>query len=118
MAPALSVGISRSAGALSSEDVKTPPEPTAGVSGTQSRSPERPSAAPLAKIGMALFALGVVAIAMDLVLFASGSRDLPLWLNLLCLLAPIGLGVGLYGVFRDARSSGRRSAQRRAARTQ
>jgi hypothetical protein len=61
---------------------------------------------------MALFAVGTIAIAVDLALFASGERNLPLWLNLLCLLAPIGLGVGLFGVVREARrSAGRRTSE-------
>ena len=80
---------------------------SAATSGTQRRHPRRRSAAPLAKIGMALFAVGVIAVAADLILFLSGSRDLPLWLNLLCLLAPVGLGVGLVGTFVEARASSR-----------
>jgi len=57
---------------------------------------------------MLLFALGVVAIAVIMVLFASGSKDLPLWLNLSAMLAPVGLGVGLLGVFLEARSKEKR----------
>ena len=78
--------------------------------GTQRRWRSRPSSAPLAKIGMIMFAIGVLAIATDLVLFASGSRNLPVWLNLICMLAPVGLGVGLVGVVKEARSSSRKSA--------
>lgn len=71
--------------------------------GTDSSRPPRRSAAPLAKIGIVLFAIGLAAIVADLVLFATGSNDLPLWLNLLCLLAPVGLGIGLIGVVRETR---------------
>jgi len=53
---------------------------------------------------MILFAIGVLAIAVIMVLFASGSHDLPLWLNLSAMLAPVGLGVGLFGVYLEARS--------------
>ncbi len=63
----------------------------------------RRSSAPLAKIGMVLFAIGLVAIIADLILFATGSADLPLWLNMLCLLAPLGFGLGLLGVVRETR---------------
>ena len=57
---------------------------------------------------MVLFALGVVAIAVIMALFAGGSHDLPLWLNLSAMLAPVGLGVGLFGVYLEARSKEKR----------
>ena len=79
--------------------------------GTQRRWAARPSAAPLAKIGMVLFALGLIAIVADLVLFVSGQRNLPLWLNLLCMLAPLGLGVGLVSVVQEARATSRGTAR-------
>jgi hypothetical protein len=47
---------------------------------------------------------------VDLAMFASGARDLPLWLNLLCLLAPVGLGLGLLGTYFQARSWRKNSA--------
>ncbi len=61
---------------------------------------------------MVLFAIGLLAIVADLVLFASGSRNLPVWLNVTCMLAPVGLGVGLVGVLREARADGRARATR------
>lgn len=63
----------------------------------------RPGVAPLAKIGMLVFAVGLFAIGVIMVLFASGARDLPVWLNLLAVLAPVGLGTGFAGVFLEAR---------------
>ena len=39
-----------------------------------------------------------------MVLFATGSHDLPLWLNLVAMLAPVGFGIGLLGVYLEARS--------------
>lgn len=60
---------------------------------------------------MAMFALGVVAIVVIMVLFASGSRDLPLWLNLTAMLAPIGFGLGLVGVAAEATRSSRALAR-------
>ncbi len=56
---------------------------------------------------MVAFAIGGLAILADLALFASGQRNLPVWLNILCMLAPLGLGLGLIGVLREARSSSR-----------
>ncbi len=75
------------------------------IPGTQSRWRTRPSAAPLTKVGMSLFAVGLVAIFVDLALFASGRENLPVWLNLICMLAPVGLGVGLVGVVNEAKSA-------------
>jgi hypothetical protein len=39
-------------------------------------------------------------------LFASGAHDLPLWLNLAAMLAPVGFGLALVGLFRQARRPG------------
>jgi hypothetical protein len=72
---------------------------------TSPRFKNRRKAAPLAKIGMAVFAVGLIAIFADMILFAAGSRDLPLWLNLTAMLAPVGLGLGLIGVVRENRHS-------------
>jgi hypothetical protein len=82
---------------------------------TAARSKSRRKAAPLAKIGMAVFAVGLVAILVDMILFASGSRDLPLWVNLAAMLAPVGLGLGLVGVVRENRESSPALAARKAA---
>ena len=70
---------------------------------TARRAKNRRRAAPLAKLGMAVFTLGLLAILADVILFASGSRNLPLWLNLTAMLAPVGLGMGLVGVFLESR---------------
>lgn len=60
---------------------------------------------------MVAFAVGLLAILADLALFASGQRNLPVWLNLLCMLAPLGLGLGLVGVVREARSASQPTAK-------
>lgn len=73
------------------------------------RVPDRRKASALMKTSMVLFAIGLVAITADLVLFASGMTELPLWLNLLCLLAPVGFGLGLLGVFLENRNRKRAS---------
>ena len=54
---------------------------------------------------MAVFPIGLIAIFADMILFASGSRNLPLWLNLTAMLAPVGLGLGLLGVLLENRRS-------------
>ncbi|MET3804290.1 protein-S-isoprenylcysteine O-methyltransferase Ste14 [Nakamurella sp. UYEF19] len=82
---------------------------------TAARSKASRKAAPLAKIGMIVFAIGLVAIFADMILFASGSRDLPLWINLTAMLAPVGLGLGLIAVVRENRSSSPAMAARKAA---
>ncbi len=83
--------------------------------GTTPGAKSRRQSAPLAKIGMAVFAVGLVAIFADMILFAAGSRDLPLWVNLTAMLAPVGLGLGLLGVVRENRQSSPALAARRAA---
>lgn len=57
----------------------------------------------LVGVAVALFAVGLLAILTVFVLFATGRGDLPVWLNLLCLLAPAGLVVGVVGVALRAR---------------
>ena len=54
-----------------------------------------------------MFVIGLLAVAVIMVLFATGSHDLPLWLNLVAMLAPVGFGIGLVGIYREARASRR-----------
>jgi len=68
------------------------------------RRPRRQSA-PLARIGFIVFAVGLLGVAVIMVLFATGSHDLPLWLTLVAMLAPVGFGIGLVGVYRESRAS-------------
>jgi hypothetical protein len=69
----------------------------------------------LARLGMVLFVIGLVAVAVILVLFATGTTELPLWVNLLAMLAPVGFGLGLLGVYSEARAARRAGAARRNA---
>ena len=82
---------------------------------THPRWTDRRKSAPLVKVGMILFFVGGLAILADVVLFASGHQDLPLWLNLCALLAPIGFGVGMVGVFLEARSAAKESTGQQTA---
>ena len=68
------------------------------------RRPKRQSS-PLARIGFVVFAIGLLGVAVIMVAFATGAHDLPLWLNLVAMLAPVGFGIGLVGVYRESRAS-------------
>ncbi len=70
----------------------------------------------MAKAGLILFLIGLLAVAVIMVLFATGSADLPLWLNLTAMLAPVGFGLGLLAVFNEARALRQANAQRVADR--
>lgn len=52
---------------------------------------------------MLLFAIGLVALATAFALFATGHRDLPMWLSLSSLLLPIGLALGMARTRRASR---------------
>ena len=65
------------------------------------------STAPVSLIGLVLFGIGLLAVAVIMVLFATGSHDLPLWLNLAAMLAPLGFGLALLGMFLQARADRR-----------
>ena len=68
--------------------------------------PSRPSAV---RLGVALFVVGIGFIAADVVPFFFSAHDRPLWLNLACLLAPLGSAVAVWSGLRSGR------AQQRAA---
>ena len=62
-----------------------------------------------------MFCIGLLGVAVIMVAFATGSQELPLWLNLLAMLAPVGFGIGLLGVYRESRAARVRSAERGSA---
>ena len=78
------------------------------------RRPRRQSSL-LARIGFVVFGIGLLGVVVIMVLFATGSHDLPLWLNLVAMLAPVGFGIGLVGVYRESRAAVRAAARRGAA---
>jgi len=47
------------------------------------------------RLGLALFALGLIFIAADVIPFFFSAHDRPLWLNLACLLAPAGFAIAV-----------------------
>jgi peptidoglycan/LPS O-acetylase OafA/YrhL len=68
----------------------------------------------MVRVGLVLFVLGLVAIAVDVLPFFASDHDRPLWLNLLCLLAPLGFAVAVVSALRAGRED-QRAAVRRAA---
>jgi uncharacterized membrane protein YhdT len=72
----------------------------------------QPPASRSVRAGLILFVLGLGFIAVDVLPFFAGDRDTPLWLNLACLLAPIGLAIAVGSALRAGREE-QRSALRR-----
>ncbi|WP_243658710.1 hypothetical protein [Tamaricihabitans halophyticus] len=59
----------------------------------------------LMPVAVGLFALGMLAVLAVFVLFAVGHGELPVWLSSSAgLLTPLGLGLGLYVLIREARA--------------
>lgn len=63
------------------------------------------------RVGLVLFLAGLVFISIDVLPFAAGAHDRPLWLNLACLAAPLGLGVLLVSTVRSGRAEQRAAAR-------
>jgi hypothetical protein len=62
----------------------------------------------LVAVAVAIFALGLLAVAAVFVLYVTGRHDLPLWLNTSAgALVPLGLALALIGLVREARQSRR-----------
>lgn len=67
----------------------------------------------LIRAGAVVFAFGVVAVVGEFTPFFFGHSNQPLWLALLCFLVPLGLGLALWGLLRQARAARRRSRRER-----
>jgi hypothetical protein len=63
------------------------------------------------RAGIAAFLIGLVFIAVDVTPFFFHHRDTPLWLNLACLLAPIGFGVAVWSGLAAGRAEQREAAE-------
>jgi uncharacterized membrane protein YhdT len=74
--------------------VPTPPAPT-------------PRLDPAVRVGVVVFAVGLVFIAFDVVPFFFGDHNRPLWLNLACLLAPLGFAIAVGSAVRRGRQAQR-----------
>lgn len=55
------------------------------------------------QVGLGLGALGILFILVDVLPFFAGQDDRPLWLNLACLLLPIGLTVAVWSALARGR---------------
>jgi hypothetical protein len=60
-------------------------------------------------IGLALFGIGIVFIAVDFIAYFTGDHNSPLWLNLACLSAPIGFALAIGGSLSQGRADQRRA---------
>ena len=67
------------------------------------------------RLGLVLFALGCGFIVADVVPFFADVHNRPLWLNLACLLAPVGFAIAIGSAIRRGRAE-QRAAQREATR--
>jgi hypothetical protein len=58
----------------------------------------------LMRVGIGVFAVGVLAVLVVFILFAAGLRDLPLWLSLAAGVAtPLGIALGLIALVLEHR---------------
>jgi hypothetical protein len=58
----------------------------------------------LMRIGIGLFALGMLAVLAVFILFAAGLENLPVWLSAAAgVITPLGLGLGIIALVREAR---------------
>jgi uncharacterized membrane protein YhdT len=64
----------------------------------------------LFQLGIVAFAAGLVSIGVDVLPFFLGDSDTPLWLNLACLLAPIGFALALWSAIKAGRDEQRAAA--------
>jgi hypothetical protein len=65
----------------------------------------------LVRGGLVLFAVGLVFIAVDVLPFFADVHNRPLWLNLACLLAPLGFAVAVWAGLRAGRAEQRAAAR-------
>jgi hypothetical protein len=59
------------------------------------------------RIGLILFVLGLLFIVIDVTPYFFDAHDTPLWLNLACLLAPLGFAVAGWAGIRAGRAEQR-----------
>lgn len=60
----------------------------------------------LMRVGVGLFAVGLVAVVAVFLLFAAGYSELPLWLSVAAgVITPLGLALGLISLVREHRQS-------------
>ncbi|MGW7534465.1 hypothetical protein [Amycolatopsis sp. NPDC054798] len=69
-------------------------------------SPTKQTGKPiLMRLGIGLFAIGMLAVATVFVLFAAGLENLPVWLSAAAgVITPLGLLLGLIALIQEARA--------------
>ena len=68
----------------------------------------------LVPVAVVIFGIGLLALAAIFVLFLTGRHDLPVWLNASAgVLVPLGFGLALIGLVREARRDSKRRATAR-----
>jgi hypothetical protein len=68
----------------------------------------------LVPVAVVIFGIGLIALAAIFVLFLTGRHDLPVWLNASAgVLVPLGFGLALIGLVREARRDSKRRASPR-----
>jgi uncharacterized membrane protein YhdT len=77
---------------------------------THSQDTQGTQATRAIKVGVTLFIVGVVFIAIDVLPFLFGTNDRPLWLNLACMAAPAGFVLAIVGAWRQGRTVARAAA--------
>jgi hypothetical protein len=60
--------------------------------------------------GFTLFAIGLIFLLITVAPFFWGEHNRSVWLNLGCLLAPLGFGLAMVGIFRSTRADQRAAA--------
>jgi peptidoglycan/LPS O-acetylase OafA/YrhL len=62
-------------------------------------------------VGLALFAIGLIFIAIDVLPFFLGDHNSPLWLNLACLAAPAGFAIAIWAALSKGRDEQRQAVR-------
>jgi peptidoglycan/LPS O-acetylase OafA/YrhL len=65
----------------------------------------------MVRLGLVLFGIGLLFIAVDVVPFFFGAAETPLWVNLGCLLAPIGFAIAMWSGLKTGRDEQRAAAR-------
>lgn len=69
---------------------------------TSDEQPARTGKPLLMRLGVGLFAVGLLAVIVVFILFAAGMENLPVWLSVAAgVITPLGLGVGLVALVRE-----------------
>ncbi len=64
----------------------------------------KPGKPVLMRVGIGLFAIGMIAVTAVFIMFAAGLENLPVWLSAAAgVITPLGLALGLIALIREAR---------------